>query len=188
VSVYLRRFLNNSFLILFSFFTLSASEVVYSVEADKTLNEGKVKSVSFDKGYTFLNVELSDGTSLDLATANANSPLKVGATVHWRNARKASNYLRQSEGKTYPDLYIVELINNVQLSGVVLSSQAVADDIYIAVKAGQKEHMLVINKRLLPNQLSEGQHIRWTFTPNTSESDKNSTRAESIEIIRKKNK
>ena len=188
MTVYLRKFLNNSFLILFSFLMLAAPHAVYSIEAVKASNEGKVNSVSFGKGYTFLNVELSDGTSLDLATANANSSLKVGATVHWRNARKATQYLRQSDGKTYPDLYIVELINNVQLSGVVLSTQTVADDIYIAVNTKQKEHMLIINKRLLPNKLSEGQHIKWTFTPNTLESNKNSTRAESIEIVHKKNK
>ena len=188
MTINFRKVLSNFTVTIFTLTALLASHNIYSDDQISDFTEGELKAISFAKGYTYLEVVLKDGSLLNLATANVNSKLEVGSTLFWKNPRKASNYFSKSESKVYSELYIVELINDIQGSGTVLSTQTVAEDVFITVSREKKEQMLVIRKNLLVDELTSGQHIKWTFFPSETKDTSGITRIKSIEALRNKNK
>ena len=187
MSVLFKTSFKNSFLLPLAFLFITYSTHSLSSDLTDGVSEGKLVSISIGKGYTFLEVEKADGTALQLAAASIDTKPKVGDTVFWKNARKSTNYFSKTDSKAFNELFIVEIVKSIHRSGIVLSTQSINNDIYVAVKTKRQEYMLVIDKRLLANDLVAGQNVGWEYRVAQTE-ENNLIRVKSLAILNEKNK
>ena len=187
MSVLFKTSFKNSFLLPLAFLFITYSTHSLSSDLSDGVTEGKLVSISLGKGYTFLEVENADGVILQLATASIDFKPKLGERVFWKNARKSTNYLSKAENKSFPELFIVDMVKIIHRSGTVLSTQSINNDIYVAVKTKRQEYMLVIDNRRLANDLVVGQNIGWEYRVAQIKKN-NPIRVKSLAILNEKNK
>lgn len=187
MSVFFKASFKNSFLLPLVLLFITYSTNSLSSDLLDGVTEGKLVSITLGKGYTFLEVENADGVILQLATASIDFKPKVGERIFWKNARKSTNYFSKAGNKAFSELFIVDIVKFLHRSGIVLSTQSINNDIYVAVKAERQEYMLVIDKRRLTNDLVAGQNVGWEYRV-TQIKKNNPIRVKSLAILNEKNK
>jgi hypothetical protein len=124
-------------------------------------NSGKILSIQYGGGYSFLEVELPSKKSLFLATASLPNKIFVGNLVRWKNSRLSKNYYSHALKKNFENLLMVTLQDESIKSGVVTSVKTVDKNTFISVRYEQSTQELIVKSERISDELLVGTKIEW---------------------------
>jgi hypothetical protein len=127
-------------------------------------NSGKILSIQYGGGYTFIEVELPSKKSLFLATGNLPNNILVGNIVRWKNSRLSKNYYSHALKRNFENLLMVTLQDESIKSGVVKSVKSVKTvdkNTFISVRYEHSTQELIVKSDRISGELFVGNIIEW---------------------------
>jgi hypothetical protein len=152
------------FVLLFAIFTANAApeSAVPSSSANSPIpSAGKVLSVEYGGGYSFIEVQLASSDNIFVATASLPNDINVGSMITWESPQLAKDYYSHALQRTFPLLYMVTFKQQHIDKGVIESVQTIGDNTYLGVSHNQKQLMLIVNKNQNSSKLLQGALVEW---------------------------
>ena len=152
------------FVFICSVFTANAaseSQKLSTEPASLTLSNGKVLSLQYGGGYSFIEVQLESSEVIFLASPNLPKAAVVGSIINWQSAHLAKNYYSHALERRFPKLYMVTFEPKQVEVGIIESIQIVGANTYLAITSQQKQLMLVLNSNQIKPEFLKGTKIEW---------------------------
>jgi hypothetical protein len=152
------------FIFIFSVFTVNAASDSQKLSTDPTsltFSKGKVLSLQYGGGYSFIEVKLESSEIIFLASPSLPKTAVVGSTINWQSAKLAINYYSHALEREFSQLYMVTF-EPIQVEiGIIESIQVVGDNTYLAIMSHQKQLMLILNSIQTKPEFLKGAKIEW---------------------------